>query len=197
MILLSEVRMIYLETTRLRLRDWVETDLEPFSKLNADEEVMRFFPKTLSNEETLVFYDAIISEFKECGFGLYAVELKEKKEFIGFIGFHRAFFEADFTPCIEIGWRLKKEAWGKGYATEGAAACLQYGFQELGFKDIYSFTAEINNPSINVMKKIGLNFIKTFNHPKVTKDSPLKKHVLFHIHQRETDVPCPRGIRHQ
>jgi RimJ/RimL family protein N-acetyltransferase len=192
---LSEVRMIYLETTRLRLRDWVETDLEPFTQLNADEEVMRYFPKTLTNEETLLFYDAIISEFKECGFGLYAVELKENKEFIGFIGFHRALFEADFTPCIEIGWRLRKEAWGKGYATEGAASCLQYGFKELGFKDIYSFTADINNPSKNVMKKIGMNFIKTFNHPKVTKDSPLKKHVLFHINQRKTGT-LSQGFRH-
>ncbi|MBY0098355.1 GNAT family N-acetyltransferase [Mesobacillus maritimus] len=173
--------MIYLETSRLRLRDWEESDLEPFSLLNADEEVMKYFPKTLSKEETLVFYQSIQSEFKECGFGLYAVEVKENKEFIGFIGFHRALFDADFTPCIEIGWRLKKEAWGKGYATEGAAACLLYGWNELGFQDVYSFTSELNHPSKNVMKKIGMNFIKTFDHPKVNRDIPLKKHVLFHI----------------
>lgn len=172
--------MIYLETSRLQLRDWQETDLEPFRRLNADEQVMRYFPKSLSPEETDVFYQSILSEFKECGFGLYAVEVKENQEFIGFIGFHKATFDADFTPCIEIGWRLKQEAWGKGYATEGAAACLQYGFDELGFRDIYSFTADVNQPSINVMKKIGLRFMKTFNHPKVEKDSPLYKHVLFH-----------------
>lgn len=177
--------MIYLETARLQLRDWEETDLEPFSQLNADEKVMTYFPKTLSTEETNVFYKSIISEIKECGFGLYAVEVKENKEFIGFIGFHRATFEADFTPCIEIGWRLKKEAWGKGYATEGAAACLQYGFNELGFSDIYSFTADVNKPSKNVMIKIGMNFIKTFNHPKVEKESPLRKHVLFHANAKE------------
>lgn len=176
--------MIYLETSRLRLRDWEETDLEPFSRLNADEEVMRYFPKTLSTEETMAFYHSIISKFKEWGFGLYAVEVKENKEFIGFIGFHRATFDAEFTPCVEIGWRLKKEAWGKGYATEGASACLQYGFKELHFGDVYSFTADVNNPSKNVMRKIGMNFIKTFNHPKVKKDSPLNKHVLFHINQR-------------
>ncbi|WP_404332019.1 GNAT family N-acetyltransferase [Mesobacillus maritimus] len=176
--------MIYLETSRLRLRDWIESDLKPFSRLNADEVVMRYFPKTLSNEETLAFYHSIIAEFKECGFGLYAVEEKENKEFIGYIGFHRALFEAEFTPCTEIGWRLKKEAWGKGYATEGAAACLHYGFKELGFSDIYSFTAEINHSSKNVMRKIGMNFMKTFNHPKVEKDSPLNKHVLYHIHRK-------------
>lgn len=173
--------MIYLETSRLQLRDWKETDLEPFSRINADEKVMTYFPKTLSPEETNVFYPSILSEFEECGFGLYAVEVKENKEFIGFIGFHRATFEADFTPCIEIGWRLKYEAWGKGYATEGATACLQYGFNELGFRDVYSFTADVNKPSKNVMIKIGMSFIKTFNHPKVEKHSPLHKHVLYHI----------------
>ncbi|SEC75960.1 GNAT family N-acetyltransferase [Paenibacillus sp. GP183] len=182
--------MIYLETSRLQLRDWEETDLEPFSRLNADEKVMTYFPKTLSTEETNVFYKSIVSEFKECGFGLYAVEVKESKVFIGFIGFHRATFEADFTPCIEIGWRLKKEAWGKGYATEGAEACLQYGFNKLGFIDVYSFTADVNNPSKNVMIKIGMSFVKTFNHPKVEKSSPLNKHVLFHINQNSAN-----GIR--
>lgn len=173
--------MIYLETARLQLRDWKETDLAPFRRLNADEKVMTYFPKTLSFEETDVFYKLIISEIKECGFGLYAVEEKTNNEFIGFIGFHRATFEADFTPCIEIGWRLKKEAWGKGYATEGAASCLKYGFTVLNFSEVYSFTADVNQPSKNVMRKIGMDFIKTFDHPNVEEDSPLKKHVLFHI----------------
>lgn len=174
-------KVIHLETKRLQLRDWKETDLDSFRRLNADNKVMTYFPKTLSFEETNAFYKSIISEMKECGFGLYAVEEKANKEFIGFIGFHKATFEADFTPCIEIGWRLKKEAWGKGYATEGAAACLEYGFTELGFSDVYSFTADVNQPSKNVMRKIGMDFIKTFDHPKVEEDSPLKKHVLFHI----------------
>lgn len=176
--------MIYIETSRLQLRDWEAEDLEPFSQLNADEQVMRYFPKTLTSEETNAFYQRILVEFKEYGFGLYAVEVKETKEFIGFIGFHRATFEADFTPCIEIGWRLKKEAWGKGYATEGASACLQYGFDKLGFNDVYSFTADVNNPSKNVMKKIGMERIKMFRHPKVEKDSPLSEHVLFHINEQ-------------
>lgn len=173
--------MIHIETTRLRLRDWEETDLEPFSRLNADEQVMKYFPKTLSIEETKVFYKSIISEFKDLGFGLYAVEEKETQDFIGFIGFHKAAFEADFTPCTEIGWRLKKEVWGKGYATEGAAACLQHGFNSLGLHDVYSFTADVNAPSKRVMLKIGMRFIKTFHHPKVETDNPLSKHVLFHI----------------
>ncbi|SFT15330.1 GNAT family N-acetyltransferase [Paenibacillus sp. BC26] len=173
--------MIYLETARLRLRDWEEADLAPFAEMNADEEVMRYFPKPLSADETKVFYNNIVSEFAECGFGLYAVEVKETNRFIGFIGFHHATFESDFTPCIEIGWRLKKEAWGKGYATEGAAACLDYGFNGLGFSDVYSFTADMNKPSSQVMVKIGMNFMKHFNHPRVEAGSPLCKHVLYHI----------------
>ncbi|NOU98679.1 GNAT family N-acetyltransferase [Paenibacillus planticolens] len=177
--------MIYFETSRLQFRDWEESDLEPLRSLNEDEHVMRYFPKTLSTEETNRFYQSIIAEFKECGFGLYAVEVKETKDFIGFIGFHRATFESDFTPCIEIGWRLKKEAWGIGYATEGATACLQYGFNNLGFNDVYSFTAHVNAPSKNVMIKTGMNFVKMFHHPRIEKDSPLSKHVLFHKQQQQ------------
>lgn len=173
--------MIYFETARLRLRDWEEGDLAPFCRLNADEQVMRYFPKTLSAEETALLYTTIKAEFAENGFGFYAVEVKENQEFIGFIGFHRPAFEAEFTPCIEIGWRLKKEAWGKGYATEGAAACLKYGFNVLGFDEVYSFTAVINTPSKKVMTKLGMSFIQTFPHPKVDESSPLKEHVLFHI----------------
>lgn len=170
-----------LETTRLRLRGWQETDLIPFIEMNKDEDVMRYFPKTLSADETLAFYQTIQAEFDEYGYGLYAVEEKETRDFIGFIGFHHATFDASFTPCIEIGWRLKKEAWGKGYATEGAKACLQHGFEKLGFTDIYSFTAIINTPSIQVMKKIDMKQVQTFNHPKVNELSPLRKHILYQL----------------
>ncbi|MBT2681696.1 GNAT family N-acetyltransferase [Bacillus sp. ISL-35] len=171
--------MIYLETPRLILRNWSAADLEHFCLMNADQDVMQYFPRVLSSAETEKFYQSILAEFKEYGFGLYAVEEKRTKEFIGFIGFHRATFDADFTPCIEIGWRLKKDAWGQGYATEGARACLEYGFNELGFSEVVSFTAEINKPSINVMRKIGMNPVKTFHHPRVDQGSPLKKHVLY------------------
>jgi len=180
--------MIYLETSRLRLRDWKKADLEPFYLMNADKKVMSYFPKTLSTDETNIFYQAIITEFKEYGFGLYAVELKDSKEFIGFTGFHRAVFQADFTPCIEIGWRLKKEAWGKGYATEGAKACLHYGFSQLNLTDVYSFTANINTPSQNVMKKIGMSYVKSFNHPKLDISSPLCEHVLYHINKENISL---------
>lgn len=174
-------RLIHIETPRLILRDWEEKDLDEFKRMNGDETVMHYFPNTLSEAETIKFYQIILQEFQEWHYGLYAVELKADGQFIGFIGFHRATFEMDFTPCIEIGWRLKKEAWGKGYATEGAKACLEYGFNKLDFKEVYSFTAKVNKPSENVMKKIGMNYIKDFDHPRVDEDSILKEHVLYKI----------------
>lgn len=173
--------MIYLETQRLILRDWTEQDLAEFRLMNKDSRVMRYFPKTLTHEETDSLYEKIQEEFRDYGFGLYAVETKEQHEFIGFIGFHRATFEAPFTPCVEIGWRLKYEAWGKGYATEGAKACLNHGFAKLGFDKVYSFTAKINHPSQNVMQKIGMTKVMDFWHPNVSAESPLSEHVLYYI----------------
>ncbi len=105
--------MIYIETPRLSLRDWNTHDLAPFIRMNQDSDVMRFFPKPLSPSETTAFYERIQHSFHENGYGLYAVEVKASGEFIGFIGFNRASFEAPFTPCIEIGWRLKKRSLGE------------------------------------------------------------------------------------
>ena len=173
--------MIYIDTKRLILRDWQEEDIENLIAMNEDADVMKYFPHTLSKKESLDFYNAIQEEFRAKGYGLYAVEVKETAEFIGFIGFHKATFPSDFTPCIEIGWRLKKSAWNQGYATEGAKACLQYGCDTLHFKQIYSFTACINTPSEKVMKNIGMHYVKNFHHPRVDMSSPLKEHVLYEL----------------
>lgn len=161
--------------------------MEPFRELNADKEVMRYFLKTYTEEETDAFYKAIVKEIKECNYGLYAVEVKERKEFIGFIGFHKATFKADFTPCIEIGWRLKRDAWGKGYAREGAKACLEYGFTKLNFEEVYSFTSKINKASENVMKKIGMHYVKDFDHPRIEPSNKLCRHVLYVIRNIDLD----------
>ncbi len=167
------------ETQRLLLRDWREKDAEPFRQLNADPEVMRYFLKPLSAAESDAFLDRIRAEIQSAGFGLYAAELKDSGAFIGLLGFHVPTFETDFTPCVEIGWRLAREAWGHGYATEGAAACLAYGFEQLGFDEVYSFTSVPNKPSQRVMQKIGMSFAKTFGHPKVEPSHPLYEHVLY------------------
>lgn len=170
---------VVIETPRLRLRRWLETDLAPFIELNADPEVMRYFPETCPEERSLDLYQQAGREFEECGFGPYAAEEKNSGAFIGFIGFHRADFEADFCPCIEICWRLAKQFWNRGYATEGAKACLAYGFERLDFERVYSFTALLNGPSQRVMQKIGMNLDRYFNHPDVPRESPLYPHVCY------------------
>ncbi len=173
--------MIYFESSRLVFRDWHEEDLDVFRKMNSDRQVMEYFPHTLSHAETDLLYKKIRQEFEEYDYGLYAVEVKDANEFIGFIGFHWATIQLGFGPFIEIGWRLKKEAWGKGYATEGAKKCLSHGFNCLGFNEIYSFTAKVNTRSENVMKKIGMAKKLEFNHPQVDLNSSLCKHVLYQI----------------
>jgi ribosomal-protein-alanine N-acetyltransferase len=173
--------MIYFETQRLIFRDWKDQDLDEFRLMNKDLMVMKHFPKTLTEDETDSLFNIIQDEFRNCGYGLYAVESKSNNSFIGFIGFHMADFNAQFTPCTEIGWRLKYEAWGNGFATEGAKACLKYGSEVLKFKKVYSFTSKTNIKSENVMKKIGMLKTMEFEHPNIIVGSPLKKHVLYAI----------------
>lgn len=171
--------MTIIETPRLRLRRWREADLEPLIRMNADPQVMRFFPEAYSEERTRQFYSAVQDEFSQFGYGLYAAEEKSGGRFMGFIGFHHANFEADFCPCVEIGWRLDKQFWNKGYATEGARACLEYGFGKLGLDEVYSFTAVINTQSRRVMQKLGMNFHQHFLHPGVAEGHVLRPHVCY------------------
>ena len=173
--------MVYFETERLLFRDWKSQDLQAFRIMNRDARVMKYFTKTLSIEETDHFFNIIQDEFSNRGYGLYAVETRQCHDFIGFIGFHWANFKSEFTPCIEIGWRLKYEAWGNGFATEGAKDCLEYGLKVLKFEKVYSFTSKINVQSENVMRKIGMSKIMDFDHPNVIEGNPLRKHVLYAI----------------
>lgn len=173
------------ESERLGFRLWVDEDYEPFSKMNSDSNVMQYFPNSLTRVESDNLIKRIMRHFKEYGYGLWAVELKSTKEFIGFIGFNTATFETDFTPCLEIGWRLDRRFWNKGYATEGAIKCLEYGYSILDLDKIYSFTSEINKPSINVMKKIGLQYQGSFLHPNINENSQLRPHVLYMIDKKE------------
>ena len=155
--------------------------------MNKDTTVMQYFPKTLAPEETLQMVTRINAHFEEHGLGLFAVENKLTKEFIGYTGFAIPTFESYFTPCIEIGWRFKKEAWGQGFATEAAKACLQYGFKSLGFDRVFSFTAVINIKSEKVMQRIGMTLIGYFDHPKIEKSSVLCRHMLYKITREEFD----------
>lgn len=168
-----------IQTKRLGLRTWKESDLEPFAKINACPQVMRYYPNPLSSEATQQFMARIMQQYQDYGFCVYAVDLLETEQFIGYIGFMRPNFESYFTPCVEIGWRLDASVWNRGLATEGALACLDYGFNQLGFEEIYSFTAVVNTPSERVMQKIGLQKIDSFEHPLLPQGHTLRQHVLY------------------
>lgn len=173
--------LVYFDSERMIFRDWKDEDLLQFRKMNADTDVMEFFLNTLTHKETDSFFEGIKAEFIREGYGLYAVELKENSEFIGFIGFHKANLNLGFDPFVEIGWRIKKKAWGNGYASEGAKRCLEYGFEQLRFDEVYSFTAIVNTRSKNVMKKIGMTKKMEFEHPRIEKGHVLSRHVLYHV----------------
>src|ERR1700722_13575950 len=164
-----------LTTPRLGLRRWLPADIPPYARMNQDPAVREFFPNLMTYDESAASVRVIERHFDEYGYGLYAVDLLSTGEFIGFDGFSHPGFDAFFTPCVEIGWRLRREAWGFGYATEGAAACLRYGFEELGLERIYSFTAVPNVRSERVMQKIGMKKAGEFDHPKLKEGHWLRR----------------------
>ena len=170
-------------TERLLLRQWREEDLAPFAKLNADPRVMEYFPKLQTREESDASVKRVSEHIQQSGWGFWAAALLETGEFIGFIGLQPVPFQAAFTPAVEIGWRLAFEHWGKGYATEGAKAALQYGFEKLHLQDIVSFTATGNMRSRAVMERIGMHHEPNndFDHPKLPDGHPLRRHVFYRI----------------
>jgi 3-dehydroquinate dehydratase/shikimate dehydrogenase len=167
------------QTTRLGFRRWQETDYEPFARLNADAKVMEFFPNTLSRSESDAMIERIEAHIEEHDFGFWAVDWLEKLQFIGFIGLSTPRFQASFTPCVEIGWRLSADCWGQGLATEGAQACLEYGFNKLNLQEIVSFTPTVNHRSMRVMQKIGMQYVTNFLHPLLPDNHWLSEHVLY------------------
>lgn len=171
--------MYIIETNRLGLRNWLDSDIPKFVKMNKDSRVMEYFPKILTEFESKQMVEKNKMNISDNGFGLWAVEIKQTNEFIGFVGLSIPQFEANFTPCIEIGWRLAYKYWGNGYAQEAAEKCLDYGFINLGFKEIVSFTSVLNLRSINVMKKIGMKYTQEFEHPNIAQGNKLRRHVLY------------------
>lgn len=171
--------MIVMETPRLVLRTWEPSDREPFAAMNADPEVMRFFPATVDLAGTDTSLERQQKAWADHRFCLWVVEDKADGAFVGFTGLAVPRFEADFTPCVEIGWRLVRRVWGRGYAPEAARACLDYGFVKLGLASIVSFTAVVNLPSQRVMEKVGMVQEATFEHPSLPQGHWLRTHVLF------------------
>jgi ribosomal-protein-alanine N-acetyltransferase len=176
-----------LQTERLVLRRWRESDREPFAAMNADPEVMRHFRAPLDREESDGFVDRIEARFDERGYGLWALERRSDGEFLGFTGLAWQTFDAPFTPCVEVGWRLARHAWGNGYATEAARECLRFGFEDCRIEEIFSFTSTGNSDSRHVMEKIGLHHdpADDFDYPAFPPGHELRRHVLYRLRREE------------
>ncbi len=176
-----------IETERLILRQWQEGDAEVFAAINQDLKVIEFLLGPMSLKDSQDFIAKANNHFREFGFGLWATTIKATGELIGFVGLNVPDFESHFTPCVEIGWRLVSQHWGKGYATEAARAVLRIGFENFGLKEIVSFTTLQNLRSEAVMKKIGMqrDLKDNFFHPKLSLDHPLSKHMLYRISAKQ------------
>jgi RimJ/RimL family protein N-acetyltransferase len=174
---------INLTTQRLRLRPWRPEDLPHFAALNADPRVMEHFPRTQTAEESDRQAAAVAEHFQKHGFGFWAVEVIGAADFVGFVGLSIPAFEAHFTPCVEIGWRLAFEHWGRGYATEAARAALDCGFRRLGLEEIVAFTVPANRRSMAVMQRLGMTRspAEDFDHPRLPPGHPLRRHVLYRL----------------
>lgn len=173
-----------IKTKRLLLRQWVEEDFQVFAQICKDKDVMEFFPKLQSRAESYEMAHKIQSLIEDKGWGFWAVEVPTKHKYIGFVGLHCPEVDLPFSPCVEIGWRLSKQHWGKGYATEAAKAVIEYAFTHLNLEEIVSFTTLANTRSIAVMQKIGMfDTIQNFKHPNIDALNPICEHVLYKISQ--------------
>ena len=172
-----------LRTSRLLLREWRPEDREPFAVMNADPRVMEYFPATLPRRQSDALARRSERHFARHGFGPWAVEVPGVAPFVGFVGLVVPAFDAHFTPCIEIGWRLSAEHWGQGYATEAALASAAHAFGALGAEQLVSFTTPANVRSRAVMRRIGMTHdpADDFDHPRMPHGHPLKRHVLYRM----------------
>ncbi|HSF98396.1 MAG TPA: GNAT family N-acetyltransferase [Ornithinibacter sp.] len=173
-------------TERLVLRQWREDDREPFAQLNADPEVMRYFPAPLDRGQSDAMVDRMHDLIEERGWGLWAVERRDTGAFVGFTGLAVPRHPLPFLPCVEVGWRLARQAWGRGFATEAAREALRVGFDDLGLAEVVSFTAVSNTPSRAVMERLGMvrDMAEDFDHPALAVGDPLRRHVLYRTVRR-------------
>jgi RimJ/RimL family protein N-acetyltransferase len=170
-----------LRTDRLVLRRWQDSDREPFAELNADAETMQFFPSTLSREESDALIDRIEGRFETQGFGLWALEIAESGQFIGFTGLNPLPDDVPGAGGMEVGWRLARAAWHRGYATEAARAALDVWFGKGKMTEIYSMTSVLNEPSQAVMRRLGLTEYARWDHPRIPEGNPLRPSVTYRL----------------
>jgi len=170
-----------IETERLALRRWQDADRAPFAELNGDPETLVFFPSTLTRPESDALVDRIEARFEAHGYGLWALEVRKTGQFIGFTGLAPMPDDVPGAGGTEIGWRLARNAWHHGYATEAALAARDAAFAGAGLPELWSMTAVLNTPSQAVMRRIGMTEAARFEHPRVPDGSPLKPHVVYHL----------------
>lgn len=173
------------KSERLGFRDWIKSDLKELTMMNSDAEVMEHFPKTLTEKENKELFEKLKQHYKNRKHTYFATETLVNSEFIGFIGLAYQDYQTEFTPAVDIGWRLKKSAWGKGYATEGAKKCLAFGFSELSFSEIIATCTVDNLKSENVMRKIGMKKLGTFKHPKLQEYPKYEECKCYRINKNE------------
>jgi RimJ/RimL family protein N-acetyltransferase len=163
------------------LRRWRPGDRPAFARLNADPRVTEHLPGPLDRRESDALAERIEAHFADHGFGLWALEVPGEVAFAGFVGLSSPAFEAHFTPCVEVGWRIAAQHWGQGYASEAARAVLAFGFGELALQEIVSFTVPANVRSRRVMARLGMTHDPRddFEHPLLPEGHPLRRHVLY------------------
>ena len=184
---MSERPVTELTTERLLLRGWTDDDLAPWAALNDDPAVMEHFPGHLTREQSDASAQRIRTALQENGWGLWAVEVRESGEFVGFTGLQVPRFDAPFMPAVEIGWRLARSSWGRGYATEAARASLAHAFGPLGLDEVVAMVVPGNTRSQGVMRKLGMRHDEDadFDHPLIEEGSPVRRHRLYRLTRQE------------
>jgi RimJ/RimL family protein N-acetyltransferase len=170
-----------IETARLLLRPWRDSDLAPFAEQNADPIVMRYLIGPLTRDDSDAYAQRARQHFADHGFCKWAVEAPGVAPFIGAVGLSHVRYEASFTPAVEVAWRLNRPFWGQGYATEAARAAIEDGFTRVGLAEIVALTTLENTASQRVMQRLGMTRSIEFDHPLLAPDNPLRRHVLYHL----------------
>ncbi|MGL4987101.1 MAG: GNAT family N-acetyltransferase [Treponemataceae bacterium] len=176
---MNDMKNYLFTTERLGFRNWTLADIDTLHAINSDKEVMAFFPDVLTREQTLAFVTRMKKQCEDTGFCYFAIDKLVDNDFIGFIGLSQQTYKAEFTPCIDIGWRIKRSEWNKGFASEGAKKCLEYALNDLKLESIYSITPKINTKSEHIMRKIGMKKQYEFEHSLLTNNERLRTCVLY------------------
>jgi RimJ/RimL family protein N-acetyltransferase len=156
---------------------------------------MEYFPSVLGRPQSDAFVDRIEEGFIALGYGLWAVELPGEAEFIGYVGLALQNFEAHFTPAVEVGWRLARDYWGRGFASEAGRAAVADGFNRIDLEEIVSFTVPANVRSTRVMERLGLTHdpADDFDHPRLAVGHRLRRHVLYRLKRSDWEAAKESG----